>query len=151
MIFELINLSDKCTFEASNLKIAAIVTCVLGNGQYSAKGIQHDLDVPFFLFGGHEEWFVSKFGTNFEETLIQVRDAEKQDLVDSFNSVLLGSYLDRTSFFKAYNLIKDPAEQNKWRRQWLDERRSSFNNICERAWNYAEQVSLYKPFQEGEA
>ncbi|HAV5583230.1 TPA: hypothetical protein JI121_02445 [Acinetobacter baumannii] len=151
MIFELINLSDKCTFEASNLKIAAIVTCVLGNGQYSAKGIQHDLDVPFFLFGGHEEWFVSKFGTNFEETLIQVRDAEKQDLVDSFNSVLLGSYIDRTAFFKAYNLIKDPAEQNKWRRQWLDERRSSFNNICERAWNYAEQMSLYKPAQEGEA
>ncbi|EXS28507.1 hypothetical protein J690_1902 [Acinetobacter sp. 742879] len=151
MIFELINLSDKCTFEATNLKIAAIVTCVLGNGQYSAKGIQHDLDVPFFLFGGHEEWFVSKFGTNFEETLIQVRDAEKQDLVDSFNSVLLGSYIDRTAFFKAYNLIKHPAEQNKWRRQWLDERRSSFNNICERAWNYAEQMSLYKPAQEGEA
>lgn len=150
MIFELINLSDKCTFEASNLKIAAIVTCVLGNGQYSAKGLQHDLDVPFFLFGGHEEWFVSRFGTNFEETLIQVRNAEKQDLVDSFNSVLLGSYLDRTAFFKAYNLIKDPAEQNKWRRQWLDERRSSFNNVCERAWNYAEQVSLYKA-QEGAA
>ncbi|MFA3512355.1 hypothetical protein [Acinetobacter baumannii] len=150
MIFELINPSDKCTFEAPNLKIAAIVTCVLGNGQYSAKGMQHDLDVPFFLFGGHEEWFVSRFGTNFEETLIQVRNAEKKDLVDSFNSVLLGSYLDRTAFFKAYNLIKDPAEQNKWRRQWLDERRSSFNNVCERAWNYAEQVSLYKA-QEGAA
>ncbi|ENT3301221.1 hypothetical protein MJ012_07560 [Acinetobacter baumannii] len=150
MIFELINPSDKCTFEAPNLKIAAIITCVLGNGQYSAKGMQHDLDVPFFLFGGHEEWFVSRFGTNFEETLIQVRNAEKKDLVDSFNSVLLGSYLDRTAFFKAYNLIKDPAEQNKWRRQWLDERRSSFNNVCERAWNYAEQVSLYKA-QEGAA
>ncbi|MEO4181419.1 hypothetical protein [Acinetobacter pittii] len=151
MIFELINPSDKCTFEAPNLKIAAIVTCVLGNGQYSAKGMQHDLDVPFFLFGGHEEWFVSRFGTNFEETLVEVRNAEKQDLVDSFNSVLLGSYLDRTAFFKAYNLIKDPTEQNKWRREWLDERRSSFNNVCERAWNYAEQVSLYKPAQEGEA
>lgn len=61
--------------------------------------MQHDLDVPFFLFGGHEEWFVSRFGTNFEETLIQVRNAEK-DLVDSFNSVLLGSYLDRTAFSK---------------------------------------------------
>lgn len=35
MIFELINPSDKCTFEAPNLKIAALVTCVLGNGQYS--------------------------------------------------------------------------------------------------------------------
>ncbi|EPP8766632.1 hypothetical protein QDT13_001905 [Acinetobacter baumannii] len=151
MIFELINPSDKCTFEAPNLKIAALVTCVLGNGQYSAKGIKHDLDVPFFLFGGHEEWFISKFGTNFEETLIQVRDEEKQDLADSFNSVLLGSYLDRTAFFKAYNLIKDPAEQKEWRKQWLDERRSSFNNICERAWNYAEQVSLYKPAQEGAA
>lgn len=33
MIFELINLSDKCTFEAPNLKIAALVTCVLGNGE----------------------------------------------------------------------------------------------------------------------
>ncbi|MCR6694050.1 hypothetical protein NSY32_10720 [Acinetobacter baumannii] len=29
MIFELINPSDKCTFEAPNLKIAALVTCVL--------------------------------------------------------------------------------------------------------------------------
>ncbi|MBE2818207.1 hypothetical protein ILT27_17710, partial [Acinetobacter baumannii] len=47
MIFELINPSDKCTFEAPNLKIAALVTCVLGNGQYSAKGIENDLDVPF--------------------------------------------------------------------------------------------------------
>ncbi|WP_267530607.1 hypothetical protein [Acinetobacter oleivorans] len=150
MIFELINLSNKCTFEAPNLKIAAIVTCVLGNGQYSAKGIENDLDVPFFIFGGHDEWFVSNFGQNFEETFIQVRNEEKYDLVNSFNSVLLGSYLDRTAFYKAYDLIQDPAEQNKWRRQWLDERRSSFNNICERAWNYAEQVSLYKPAQEGE-
>ncbi|BBQ49868.1 hypothetical protein [Acinetobacter pittii] len=47
MIFELINPSDKCTFEAPNLKIAALVTCVLGNGQYCAKGIENDLDVPF--------------------------------------------------------------------------------------------------------
>ncbi|MEG9134010.1 hypothetical protein VPJ54_17735, partial [Acinetobacter baumannii] len=45
MIFELINPSDKCTFEAPNLKIAALVTCVLGNGQYCAKGIENDLDV----------------------------------------------------------------------------------------------------------
>ncbi|MFJ0091963.1 hypothetical protein ACLDXG_19785, partial [Acinetobacter baumannii] len=94
MIFELINPSDKCTFEAPNLKIAALVTCVLGNGQYSAKGIENDLDVPFFIFGGHDEWFISNFGLNFKETYIQVRNEEKFDLVNSFNSVLLGSYLD---------------------------------------------------------
>ncbi|WP_206461089.1 hypothetical protein, partial [Acinetobacter baumannii] len=133
MIFELINPSDKCTFEAPNLKIAALVTCVLGNGQYSAKGIENDLDVPFFIFGGHDEWFVSNFGLNFKETYIQVRNEEKFDLVNSFNSVLLGSYLDRTAFYKAYDLIQDPAEKNKWREQWLDERRSSLNNICKRA------------------
>lgn len=65
MIFELINLSDKCTFEAPNLKIAALVTCVLGNGQYSAKGIQHDIDVPFFF----SEDMKSGLSLNLEQIL----------------------------------------------------------------------------------
>ncbi|NDM09794.1 hypothetical protein [Acinetobacter baumannii] len=45
MIFELINPSDKCTFEAPNLKIAALVTCVLGNGQYSEKEYKYRANI----------------------------------------------------------------------------------------------------------
>ena len=41
------------------------------------------------------------------------------------------------SFNKGMDLIDDPIKKEEWQQHWLDERRTSLNNICARAWDYA--------------
>lgn len=70
MKFEIVNPSDPYTMEADDLQIAAVAVCLLGNGKYMAKGQGRDdgQDVPFFLFGGVDEWFIEKFGMDYGVT-----------------------------------------------------------------------------------
>ena len=149
MIFELINLSDKCTFEAPNLKIAALVVCSLCHGQYPATSVYGELFVPQFIFGGHDEWFISNFGTNFVETLNEVLSQEKEQLYISLKSVLIGTSEGR----KAYQESKEftPHTPKAVLEHSKDKLNSKYNNFCQYAWAFAEQVSLYKPAQEGAA
>lgn len=71
MRFDLINPSDPYTFDADDMEVAAVAVCLLGAGKYPADAIGDDADkgnnVPAFLFGGHDEWFQSRFGGSFEE------------------------------------------------------------------------------------
>ena len=92
MKFNLINPSDPYTMEADDLEVAAVAVCFLGSGRYALEGIGADAghDVPIFLFNGHDEWFVSKFGTNFEDTSTHVVDHRADALARAFDSVTLG-------------------------------------------------------------
>ena len=92
MKFEIVNPSDPYTIEAADMEVAAVAICFLGLGRYALKGIGEDAgqDVPIFLFGGHDEWFVAKFGMNFEDTSNHVADHRAGELADAFDSVKLG-------------------------------------------------------------
>lgn len=98
MKFEIINPSDAYTFEAPDLMVAATVICLLGNGQYSGRGIEETAgtDIPFFVFGGADEWFTEKFGTNYDETVGGLLAEKPIELAESFESVKLVSG-ERTS------------------------------------------------------
>lgn len=93
MKFNLINPSDAYHFEAEDLEIAAVMVCLLGDGKYGADAIGDDANkdnhVPIFLLGGHDEWFVRKFGMNFEDTGRHCLDHRSGDLADAFDSVTL--------------------------------------------------------------
>ena len=53
MLYELINPSDPVTFEAPDLKVAALVTIILGQGQYGAQPVDDSAEgVPIMLFFG---------------------------------------------------------------------------------------------------
>jgi len=106
MRFNIINPSDPYTMEAPNLEIAAIAISFLGNGAYPLEGLGEDAgqDVPAFLFGGHDEWFQSTFGANFEAVAGRVVESFPEPLANTLDSVTLQS-----------------------------ERRSSMNNIKARA------------------
>ena len=92
MKFNLINPSDPYTMEADDLEVAAVAVCFLGCGKYALEGIGSDAGqgVPIFLFNGHDEWFVSKFGTNFEDTSEHVVEHRADALARAFDSVTLG-------------------------------------------------------------
>ena len=69
MKFEIINPSDACTMYAPDLEVAAVAVSFLGDGKYPLEGLDDAAGqgVPAFLFGGHDEWFSSKFGMSFQD------------------------------------------------------------------------------------
>lgn len=107
MKFEIINPSDPYTMEAADLEVAAVAVCFLGAGRYGLEGIGEDAgqDVPIFLFDGHDAWFISKFGMNFEDTSEHVVEHRAPALADAFDSVTLGR-AERSSM----NNIKGTAQ-----------------------------------------
>lgn len=92
MKFEIANPSDPYTMEADDLQVAAVACCLLGNGKYGLTGLEGDagLDVPIFLVGGHDEWFVSKFGMSYEDTATHALNHRNDALARAFESVTLG-------------------------------------------------------------
>jgi len=146
MIYEISKHQEKFSYEAPNLKIAALVVCSLCHGQYPAISVDGELFVPQFIFGGHDEWFISNFGTNFVETLNEVLSQEKEQLYISLNSVLMGTAEGRKAYQESKEFtVKTPKavlEHSK------DKLNSKYNNFCQCAWAFAEQVSLYKPALE---
>lgn len=89
MRFEIVNPSDPYTMEAPDLEVAAVACCLLGNGKYMLTGLDDAAgqDVPAFVFGGHDEWFVSKFGANYEAVACRVLDERGAELADALNSI----------------------------------------------------------------
>lgn len=92
MRFEIVNPSDPYTMEADDLQIAVVAVSLLGDGKYPLKGLGEDAgqDVPFFAFGGADEWFLEKFGMNYETTATHALEHRHDDLAKAFESVTLG-------------------------------------------------------------
>ena len=144
MIFEIINPSDKCTLETSDHEVAAVTCCLIGTGKYALQGIDTDLEVPLFIFGDHDEWFTEKFNRDLDQSIEFIKANKLDELIVCLNGVLIGGAESRASFNKGMDLIDDPIKKEEWRQHWLDERRTSLNNICTRAWHYAESLQQLK-------
>lgn len=93
MKFEIVNPSDAYTMEADDMEVAAVACCLLGDGKYALKGVGEDAgsDVPVFLLGGHDRWFISKFGMDYETTATHCLEHRVGDLARAFDSVTLTS------------------------------------------------------------
>ena len=94
MKFEIINPPNPYTMEADDLEVAAVAVCLLGDGRYGldAQGIDADTgaDVPIFLLGGHDDWFTSRFGADYESTARRVLNHRNDALARALESVTLG-------------------------------------------------------------
>ena len=95
MRFNLINPSDPYTLEADDIEIAAVAVCLLGCGKYPADALGDDANkgnnVPAFLFGGHDEWFESRFGGTYEAVAERCLKDRADAVARAFESVKLGS------------------------------------------------------------
>ena len=91
MKFEIINPSDACTLYAPDLEIAAVAVSFLGDGKYQLEGLDDAAGqgVPAFMFGGHDEWFSSKFGMSFQDTAEHVLYHRNEELAETLDSVTL--------------------------------------------------------------
>lgn len=126
MFYEIINPSDKAMFEADDLRIAALVTFLIGGGQYGAEPEDGEAEgVPIFLFGGNKEWW----SAHFDEPMEGAVDRHAAKLVVALRSVCYGDMTDRRLFDSALTAIDDPEKRAAFVAEWNDRHRSSLNDI----------------------
>lgn len=146
MLFKIVNPSDPYTIESSSLDVAAVAVILLGNGHFSLSSLDGGESVPFFAFGGTDEWCQKNFKESLIELCNRVMDTKLSEIADSLDSVLYGDEEDRVQFLaESKDMDRATFEAARLIRQ--DEKRSSINDIGERAYRMAAQ--LRKSIQEG--
>jgi hypothetical protein len=71
MKFEIINPSDKCYIHGdaeADAEALCLVTLALGGGNYMLEDEEGSLLLPAFIFGGAEEWWISRFGRTIDDS-----------------------------------------------------------------------------------
>lgn len=125
-VYEIINPSDCCTFEAPTHEVATLVVFILGEGQYGGQSDTGD-EVPIFLFGGAAEWYAKTFGRDFQDGLAALRS----ELVTALRSLIYCDVRTRLAVLAAGG---DLAKSN-------DTKRTSLNDIGGRAVYYADKMA----------
>ena len=82
MEYELINPSDPYTFLAESFEVAVLTVFCISTA-YGAKSKDGEKEVPLFIFGGSEAWFLGEFHKTVEESLNENKRAVA-DALDSF-------------------------------------------------------------------
>lgn len=136
-IWNISNPSDPVTLKSDDHLLVALATCILGRGKYAAEEIGGERKVPFFLFGGSDDWFKDTFNQSFEEAFTA---ADQEKLADVLDTAALGSPSQREGYDKILDRLDTPEERNQWRAEYHDKERTSLNNICSYAWAYAEAI-----------
>jgi len=141
MLYEIINMSDAYTIEANDLELAFVACILLGRGQYAFEPLSDDgVKVPFFMFGGIDEFCQKHFSKSSGAILDGVMETRSNELADCLDSCLIGGKDNRQTYFDGLALIDDPAKREIWRKKWHDERRSSLNDIGGRAYEMANKL-----------
>jgi hypothetical protein len=145
MLFEFINPSDPYHFEAPDLEIATVVTFILGEGrgaahQVDAEDEDKQLKVPIFLFGGAEKWVQEQFGKPLEEFFEDVKKNRRQELIQSLESVTIGSLEDYRVFWKTMNEYILPEKREAYKKSYHDGKLTSMNDFGSYAWGIAKNL-----------
>ena len=137
MYYNIINPSDTYTLKADEVKVAAIVTLLLGGGKYGLEDKDRNCVVPIMAFGGDpDEWATRKFGCDIKGLYAQ---ADWLAVAECFESVAIVGIEDRQLYDEALAAMPEPA-RSEWRAKWHDTHRSSMNDIGGRAAKYAERA-----------
>lgn len=145
MLYDLINMSDDYTFRADTLECAAVVTLLLGNGQYGASPHEEEKisrgeapsGIPIFMVGGAEAWFQDKFKRSMEAVVHQFLLGDgRAELVTALRSVLVG---DRSAYEATRPMIIEEKRAD-WERWWKNRHRSSLNDVGRRSEQWADKI-----------
>ena len=137
MVFDLINPSDRITFESESLEAAALAVMLLGDGKLGADCVDDpDIRVPLMLFGDPGDWTKAKFGKSLDQF---VKD-NMGGVAPVLRSFITGSPADRKLYGDALGLISDESDRAEFIRRWDDRKRSSMNAITNAAHAMADEL-----------
>jgi hypothetical protein len=126
LIYEIGNPSDPYTLEHSDVKIAVVAGLMLGQGMYALTDENKELVLPIFLGEGALAWLKATHDIGDLNAFIE---EHRLEIADALDSVMIGNRADGLRMKRVLACITDPAEREKAKAAWLDERRSSTNNI----------------------
>lgn len=130
MIWQLINPSDPYTFLAPTVEIAAVAVAFLSTG-FGAATLDGSQSTPI-LFG----WGAWMKEHGIDEEWINKHEAE---IADALDSMLIGDVADREDADEI--LTRLPAdERQQWRASRQERRRTSINQIGQRAYKLAAHI-----------
>jgi hypothetical protein len=139
MLFKIVNMADPYTVEAPSLDVAAVAAVLLGQGRYKFESLDGGENVPFFAFGGADDWCMDHFKESLMELSNRVMDTKMSEVADCLDSVLYGDAQDRLDFLESTEgMNRETFEAARIIRQ--DDRRSSMNDIGERAYRMAAKL-----------
>ena len=87
------------TMEAPDIKIAATVICLLGNGQFTGSGIGTDkaIFIPKMNKAFADQWFRTEFNSDYNTVVTDTLFNRNGDLAKAFESVNLVSIVQKTN------------------------------------------------------
>lgn len=130
MLYELINPSDRYTFEAPSIEVAGAVAVLLSEG-FGAKPVHGDGETTPILFGWNA-WLKDR---GIDEAWIKSHCGE---LADAYDSFLIGGANERADVESMLAMLP-PEKREQWRAERQDRHRSSLNQIGERAYQLAKR------------
>lgn len=129
-LYELINPSDRYTFYAPSIEVAAVTVIQLSAG-FGANEVGGDERTPVLF--GWQEW-LDGHGITPEWT-----DDHLEEIAAALESFLIGGPAERADVESM--LAELPEEKRKaWRAKRQDRHRSSMNQIGESAYKYAAAI-----------
>lgn len=130
MIYELINPSDPVTFETEDIDVVRAVGLLLGSGQCPVEDEHGEEVLPLFIFGGYDKWAAAQ---GFD--LATVRKDKLMAVVDCLRTAMVAERRERAAIMAAVGTdVEALARYN-------EERRSSMNDICGRAFAIADKLA----------
>lgn len=132
--YEVVNPSDAYTLDGTDFEAAAAATVFLGNGLYGLKTAEDDIKMPVLAFGGEKAlvaYWEATFGHSFD-AFMAMQDA-KARVAAVLETVLIGSFGERRRMDAVLAAISSPKDRAKAQAVWHDERRTSMNDIGQRA------------------
>ncbi len=146
MLFRIVNPCDPYTIESSSLDVAVMASVMLDQGHYPFESLDGGQDIPSFLLVEASEWCKEKFGEGLMELSNRVMDTKLGEVADCLDSVLYGDKEEREAFLEeTKDMNRETFVAMRFMRQ--DERRSSINDLGERAYRMAAQ--LRKSIEDG--
>lgn len=140
------------TFRAVDLQIATFVTVYISSGQCAAIEVlpngQKGLEVPFFMFGGLDEFCQEQWELPWEQVEARIIANRSDEACTAFESFIYGNVEDRALFEELLAALPDDEARRERLTQWNEERRSSINDIAGRALQLAEAVRKIKAEEE---
>lgn len=137
MIYNIINPSDRVSFEANDLRIAQVACLLLGEGQYGLRNEEGEEVLPILVFGGASEWlFENGFieDPNDHQGLNAFVEANKEALAAVLETTIVADTPAAREKAKEFALQGDYLQGLQ---QWNDAKRSSMNDIAGRAFALA--------------
>ena len=125
ILYEIINPSDPYTFEAPDVVTAAAALAMLGDGKYGGTCLSPGgEDIPFFMFGGYQEWFKARGVDDLSDFI----GRHRAEIAATLESVVWGHERDRAVFTETIAMLQGGFTRDHFRELWAD-RRSSMNDI----------------------